>query len=72
MTLQERVDITVTITATMRSGVIKEQHVLAGYGNDLLNLGLLPDSNATEALLQKVIDGVDITRGCGELTGVVA
>lgn len=69
---QERVDIAVTITAMMRSDIIKEQHVLTGYGNDLLNLGLPPDSNTTEALLQEIIDSVDITRHSGEFNDFVA
>ena len=69
---QERVDIAMTITAMMSSGIIKEQHVLTGYGNDLLNLGLPPDSNTTETLLEEIIDGVDITRHSGEFTDFVA
>lgn len=56
----------------LRSGVIKEQHVLTGYGSDLLNLGLPPDSNTTEALLQEIIEGVDITRHSGEFNDFVA
>jgi asparagine synthetase B (glutamine-hydrolysing) len=69
---QERVDIALTITALLRSGVIKEAHVLTGYGNDLLNLGLPPESRETGALIQEVIDGVDITRHSGEFTDFVA
>lgn len=69
---QERVDIALTITACMRSGAIKEPHVLTGYGNDLLNLGLPPDSRQVEDLIQEIIDGVDITRHSGEFTDYVA
>jgi hypothetical protein len=35
----------------MRSGITKEQHIVTGYGSDLLNLGLPPDSKVTEVLL---------------------
>ncbi|KAJ5312431.1 hypothetical protein PENANT_c027G06653 [Penicillium antarcticum] len=69
---QERVDIALTITALIRGGYIKERHVLTGYGNDLLNLGLPPDSVEKDALIQEVIDGVDITRHSGEFTDFVA
>lgn len=41
---RERVDIQITLTALMRSGLIKEKHILTGYGNDLMLIGLLPDS----------------------------
>lgn len=46
----ERVDIALNITALLRGGFIKESHVLTGYGNDLLNLGLPPDSQDVEVL----------------------
>jgi carboxymethylproline synthase len=70
---QERVDIALTITALLRSGTIKETHVLTGYGNDLLNLGLPPsDASNTDILIQEIIDGVDITRHSGEFTDSVA
>jgi len=68
----ERVDIALTITALLQGGYIKENHVLTGYGNDLLNLGLPPDSRETDALIQEVIDGIDITRHSGEFTDYVA
>lgn len=68
----ERVDIMVTITALLRGGFIKESHVLTGYGNDLLNLGLPPDSQDVAVLQQDIIDGIDITRHSGEFTDVVA
>lgn len=69
---QERVDIALTITAMLRGGIVKEKHVLTGYGNDLLNLGLPPDATDTAALSQEIIDGIDITRHSGEFTDFVA
>ncbi|KAJ5496535.1 Carboxymethylproline synthase [Penicillium fimorum] len=69
---QERVDIALTITALIRGGYIKERHILTGYGNDLLNLGLPPDSVEKDDLIQEVIDGIDITRHSGEFTDFVA
>ncbi|KAA8575940.1 hypothetical protein EYC84_006105 [Monilinia fructicola] len=65
---RDRVDILLTITAMMRSGIIKEQHILTGLGSDLLNLGLPPDSSETEALLRDIVDGIDIVRHTGEFT----
>lgn len=69
---RERVDIWLTISAVMRSGIIKEQHVLTGYGSDLLILGLPPDSNETEVLLQDIITEVDLARHSGELNDFIA
>ncbi|TDZ35563.1 Carboxymethylproline synthase [Colletotrichum spinosum] len=70
----ERVDITITITAMLRSGVIKEKHILTGYGSDLVNLGLPPSSGAddVDALIADIIDGVDCSRNSNEFTDLVA
>lgn len=69
---RERVDIALTISAVMRSGAIKEQHVLTGYGNDLMLLGLPPDTQSTEVLLQDIITEVDLARHSGEFNDFVA
>lgn len=70
----ERVDIAISITAMLRSGIIKEKHILTGYGSDLVNLGLPPSSGAddVDALIKDIIDGVDCSRNSNEFTDFVA
>lgn len=69
---RERVDIALTISAVMRSGVVKEDHVLTGYGNDLMLLGLPPDTTSTEVLLKDIVTEVDFARHSGEFNDFVA
>lgn len=69
---RERIDIALTITAIMRSGRVKEDHVLTGYGNDLMLIGLPPDSTSVDVLLQDIITEVDFARHSGEFTDYVA
>ncbi|KPM44135.1 hypothetical protein AK830_g2478 [Neonectria ditissima] len=69
---RERVDIALTITAVLRSEAIKEEHILTGYGNDLMLLGLPPDTTKPEALIQDIITEVDLARHSGEFNDYVA
>ncbi|KAF5027839.1 hypothetical protein F66182_66 [Fusarium sp. NRRL 66182] len=69
---RERVDIQITLTALMRSGLIKERNILTGYGNDLMLIGLPPDSTDTEVLIRDIITEVDLARHSGEFQEFVA
>ncbi|KAF3811045.1 hypothetical protein GCG54_00010381 [Colletotrichum gloeosporioides] len=69
---RERVDIQITLTALMRSGLIKEKHILTGYGNDLMLIGLPPDSTDADVLIRDIITEVDLARHSGEFQDFVA
>ena len=68
---RERVDIQITISAVMRSGVIKEEHILTGYGNDLMVIGLPPENTADDVLIQDIITEVDLARHSGEFNDFI-
>ncbi|KAI1840870.1 hypothetical protein JX266_012952 [Neoarthrinium moseri] len=67
-----QVDVSLIVSAVMRSGIIKERHILTGYGADPLLLGLPPDCHEEEVLTQSIISEADGARHSCEFTDAVA
>jgi len=67
-----QIDVSLIMSAVMRSERIKERTILTGYGAAPLLLGVPPESHDTEALTQCIIVEADGARHICELTDGVA
>ena len=69
---RDKVDVALTVTAIMRSGIIQQSQILTGFGSDLLNMGLPLDTDVPEEMLKTIVDGIDDTRHSNEFTDFTA